>query len=114
MALARAGQTVLAAATQFEPQIGDVPENLRRAERLGQQAGEAGARLIVVPQFFSTGMAFAPAIRDEVLRTDWAPFVLLRCLARDCGAIVGGSFLCTDGQPRNAPAGISPRQGGGP
>jgi len=101
-ALTGAGQTVLAAAIQFEPQIGDVPENLRRAERLGRQAGEAGARLIVLPEFFSTGMAFAPAIRDEVLRTDGAPFVLLQCLARDYGAIVGGSFLCTDGQARNA------------
>lgn len=101
-ALTGAGQAVLAAAIQFEPQIGDVPENLRRAERLGRQAGEAGAQLIVLPEFLSTGMAFAPAIRDEVLRTDGAPFVLLQCLARDYGAIVGGSFLCTDGQARNA------------
>ena len=44
-----------AAAIQMEPVLGDVAENLRRAELLVEDAAAAGADWIIPPEFFSTG-----------------------------------------------------------
>jgi predicted amidohydrolase len=55
------------AAVKLEPAIGDVAENLRRCEALADEAAAAGARWIVLPEFFTTGMAFDDAIADAAL-----------------------------------------------
>jgi predicted amidohydrolase len=104
------------AAIQQEPQIGDVWANLAACARLGDEAGRAGAELIVLPEFFTTGMGFIPALADASLPMDGPATELLRDLARRHGAIVGGSFLSrdADGEVRNAflvatPQGIAGR-----
>jgi deaminated glutathione amidase len=96
------GERIRAAAIQYEPLLGDVERNLERAELLARQAGDDGAQLIVLPEFFSTGMAFEPRISDGVLPVDGPATQLLLRLARDYKAVVGGSFLCTGDEPRNA------------
>jgi predicted amidohydrolase len=95
---------VRVAAVQLEPAIGDVAENLARCEALGDAAGAAGAEWIVLPEFFTTGMAFDDAIAAAALPEDGAALALLRRLAVRHGATVGGSFLCrdADGHNRNA------------
>jgi predicted amidohydrolase len=95
---------VRVAAVQLEPAVGRVAENLARCERLGDEAGRRGAELIVLPEFFTTGMAFRDEIADAALPVDGSAAELLIGLARRHGALVGGSFICRDpdGENRNA------------
>ncbi|HVE27340.1 MAG TPA: carbon-nitrogen hydrolase family protein [Sporichthya sp.] len=92
------------AAVQLESVVGDVAENLRRCEALGDEAGAAGAEWIVLPEFFSTGMGFVDALADAALPPDGAAMALLQRLATRHSATVGGSFVCRDddGNNRNA------------
>src|SRR2546430_986977 len=52
---------VKAAAVQFDPRVGveNKDENLRRTLRLINEAADAGATLIVLPELANTGYAFA-------------------------------------------------------
>lgn len=89
------------AAVQLEPAIGDVAENLRRCRVLADEAGAAGAQWIVLPEFFTTGMAFDARIADAALPPDGAGMQLLQELAGRHGAVVGGSFICRDADGNN-------------
>lgn len=91
-------------AVQVEAVVADVEANLAACERLADEAGAAGAELIALPEFFSTGIGFVPALADRALPPDGAASELLVRLAERHGAFVGGSFLCrdADGEVRNA------------
>jgi predicted amidohydrolase len=95
---------VRAAAIQLEPVIGDVAANLEASERLADAAAREGADWIILPEFFTTGVAFREDLAGAALAPDGAATTLLRDLARRHGATTGGSFLCRDpdGQVRNA------------
>lgn len=95
---------VLAAAVQLDAVLGDIPTNLAACERLADEAGRAGAQIIALPEFFTTGIGFAPSLATAALPPDGAATELLTALARRHGALVGGSFLCrdSDGHVRNA------------
>ena len=95
---------VRVAAVQLEARIADVAENLARCERLADEAGAQGAELIVLPEFFTTGMAFREELADAALPPDGAATDLMAALARRHDATVGGSFICrdADGENRNA------------
>lgn len=92
------------AAIQLEPVVADVAANLEACRRLGDAAGAAGAEWIVLPEFFTTGVAFVPELAGAALAPDGAATALMIELARRHGATVGGSFLCRDpdGHVRNA------------
>ncbi|MGW0158543.1 carbon-nitrogen hydrolase family protein [Mycobacterium sp. NPDC003323] len=107
---------VLAAAVQLDAVPGDVAANLAACERLADEAGRAGAAIIALPEFFTTGIGFLPELIDAALPPDGQAAELLCELARRYDAMVGGSFLCRDedGQIRNAylladPSGITGR-----
>jgi predicted amidohydrolase len=102
--LHREGDQIRVAAIQLEARVADVDGNLARCERLGDAAGAAGAELIALPEFFSTGIGFVPALVDCALPPDGVATELLLRLAERHGAFVGGSFLCRDddGDVRNA------------
>ena len=91
--------------------LGDVAENLRRAEVLANEAGAMGAEWIVLPEFFSTGMGFTERMADAALPVEGPALDLLRRLARRHSATVGGSFICrdADGHNRNAFFLVDPR-----
>ncbi|MGV0624646.1 carbon-nitrogen hydrolase family protein [Mycolicibacter minnesotensis] len=95
---------VLAAAVQLEAVLGDVRANLAACERLADQAGRAGAKIIALPEFFTTGMGFEPSLATAALPPGGAATELLTTLASRHQALVGGSFLCRDpdGHVRNA------------
>ncbi|CRZ17308.1 carbon-nitrogen hydrolase family protein [Mycolicibacterium neworleansense] len=95
---------VLAAAVQLEAVVGAVDANLCAAERLADEAGTAGAKVIALPEFFSTGIGFVEELKDAALPPDGEATALLCRLARRHQALVGGSFLCRDpdGNVRNA------------
>jgi predicted amidohydrolase len=93
-----------AAAIQLEAVLADVDANLAACERLATQAGEAGAEVIALPEFFTTGIGFSDALVAAALPADGPATKLLCSLAQRYGALVGGSFMCRDedGQVRNA------------
>jgi predicted amidohydrolase len=71
---------------------------------LVNEAGDAGAAWIVLPEFFPSGMGFSAKLRDAALPFDGQATELLLSAARRYRAHVGGSFLCRDpdGHVRNA------------
>jgi len=91
------------AAIQMRPKLGRVERNLARAGSLAAEAAAAGAKLIVLPEFFSTGMGYDPALEPAALPPDGAAVALLTDLASEHGALVAGSFLCavSPGSTRN-------------
>jgi predicted amidohydrolase len=85
------------AAVQLEAEVGDVDHNLEACEKLAGQAAAQGARWIVLPEFFPTGVGFRPELAQCAAPPDGAPTELLRSLARRHDAYVGGSALVRDG-----------------
>src|SRR4051812_13505518 len=92
------------AALQVEAALGNISANLQACERLTDAAAAAGAKWIILPEFFTTGMAFSPKLHGTALPADGPATELLLSLAKRHHAKVGGSFLCrdVDGHVRNA------------
>lgn len=95
---------VLAAAVQLDAVLDDVAANLAACERLADEAGAVGAKIIALPEFFTTGIGFLDTLVDAAVPPDGPATALLTELAHRHGALVGGSFLCRDedGHIRNA------------
>lgn len=85
-----------AAAIQLEAVIGDVAANLARVEALVDEAAAHGARLIAVPEFFTSRIAFDTRVHDAVLPPDNAALELLKRLAARHHCWIGGSLLVAD------------------
>jgi predicted amidohydrolase len=86
------------AAVQMHAQLGDVTANLENAERWVRMAIQEGAHWIVLPEFFTTGIALHPTRLLEAYEPlDGRPMQLLKRLAKDGNACVGGSFLARSG-----------------
>ncbi len=81
------------AAIQMQAKLGAVEENCASAERLVIEAAGEGAELVVLPEFFTSSMAFHSSLLDADRPIDGAPYQLLCRLAKEQGAIVGGSFI---------------------
>jgi predicted amidohydrolase len=92
------------AALQVQVKLGVTAENLAVCEQLISEAGRAKAELIVLPEFFNSGMAFSEKLRDAALPPEGPALALLLSAAKRFRAYVGGSFLCrdVDGHVRNA------------
>jgi predicted amidohydrolase len=81
---------------QLEINLGDVGVNLQRAAAGARRARELGAELIVLPEFFTSGMALCPRIL-EVPQHQTETRSFLSALARELAVPIGGSFLTFDG-----------------
>ena len=81
------------AAIQMAPRLGDVSSNLKQAEHLIQQALRQGARWIILPEMFTSAAAFHDDMLKAIQPLDGEPLQLLKKLAREGGAVIGGSFL---------------------
>lgn len=92
------------AAVQLEVALGDIERNLAECERLAREAAGQGAELVALPEFFTTGVAFVPALAGAALPPDGPATAMLRRVAAEAGIWLGGSFLCrdADGEVRNA------------
>jgi len=86
------------AAIQMSPKLGDVTSNLNQAERLVREALQKDARWIVLPEMFTSAVAFHPDMLKAIEPIDGAPLQLLKRLAREGNAVIGGSFLAKHGQ----------------
>lgn len=92
------------AAVQLEVSLADVRANLGACEALAREAAAAGAEVIALPEFFTTGAAFVPELAEAALPPDGAAANMLLGVAAEAGVLIGGSFLCrdADGEVRNA------------
>src|SRR5947209_12251900 len=81
------------AAVQMTAELANVEANLSKAERLTRSAFKLGARWVILPEFFTSGMAFHPDMGRAIEPVDGHPVQLLCKLAREGNAFVGGSFL---------------------
>lgn len=88
---------IRAAAVQMQPVLGDVDANLARAERLIRAAFEKKAEWVILPEFFTSGMAFHPVMLDAARPVEGEPLQLLQRLAREYCGIIGGSYLAVRG-----------------
>lgn len=89
--------TLRVAAVQMSARLGAVEANCRAAERLVREAFRGGAEWVVLPEFFTSGMAFHPSLLDAARPADGDPTRLLRRLAREHAGVVGGSFIALVG-----------------
>ena len=97
------GITRRCAAVQLEPQLGDVDFNIARCRELAAEAVRQGADIVVLPEFFTTGMAWLPEVVAGAVPYDGPAKALLLEIAAG-GVLAGGSFLTVDddGEVRNA------------
>jgi predicted amidohydrolase len=92
------GRRVRVAAVQMHATLGEVAANLESAERWVRLALREGAQWVVLPEFFTTGIALHPTRLLHAYRTlEGLPMQLLKTLARDGQAYVAGSFLARSG-----------------
>ena len=75
---------------------GIFPANIEACERLACAAGDAGAKWIILPEFFTTGMGFSSKLQNTALPPESVATEFLRAMAKRYRAHVGGSFLCRD------------------
>jgi predicted amidohydrolase len=89
---------VRVAAVQMHAVLGDVATNLENAEHWVRLALREGAQWIVLPEFFTTAIALHPTRLVSAYRTlEGLPMQLLKTLAKEGNAYVGGSFLARSG-----------------
>jgi N-carbamoylputrescine amidase len=88
---------MLVAAVQMQAEMGDVDGNLRKAEALVRTAFGQGAEWVILPEFFTSAMAFHPKMLDAARPVDGEPLQLLGGLAKQHGGVVGGSFIALRG-----------------
>ena len=91
-------RTIRVAAIQMEAELGEVEANLERSERLVRDAFERGAEWVVLPELFSSAIAFHPKLLDAVRPLEGEPLRLLVGLAQEYDGVVGGSFLAWHGE----------------
>ena len=88
-----AEHVVRVAAVQTAAKVGDLAGNLAQAETLATEALERGARIVALPEFFTTPCFVHPRVRDAIVATENPAREMLLRLARGYGAYLGGSML---------------------
>lgn len=76
-------------------EFADVRENMSRAEKFVAYAREKGAKLIVFPEFFTTGFALNDKL-IEAVRDSWEVEERLKEWSKRYGIAIGGSYLKPD------------------
>jgi len=86
------------AAVQMVSENGERRANLERAKHLVQQASEAGAKLVALPELFSGGYWLCEQAWDTAEPQDGPTEAWLRETARLYGIYLGGSYLQARGE----------------
>jgi predicted amidohydrolase len=87
----------IVAAVQYAPVLGDVDSNLHRAESLVREAAAQGAKWVVLPEFFTSGLAMHPVMFAAWRPIDGEPTSFLVRIAKELRIHLGGSFLASSG-----------------
>jgi predicted amidohydrolase len=80
------------AAIQMNAILADVFSNMKTAEKLVTEAALAGAELIMLPEFFTSGIAFDDKMLD-IVSWDIKTQTDLITLSKKLNVIIGGSYL---------------------
>lgn len=91
------GNRIMAAAVQHEARIGDVAVNLERIESLCREALSKDAKLIALPEFFTSRVVYDPQVQTAVLPPDNEAVDLMKSLANKHECWIGGSMLIAEG-----------------
>ncbi len=91
------GKRITVSAVQLTPSVGDVDTNIKRAGVLVNRAFKDGAQLVVLPEFFPTGVAFSPKLLSAARPIDGTPSRFLIETATRHHGFVGGSFIASRG-----------------
>jgi predicted amidohydrolase len=83
------------AAVQMDARVGQVDKNLESAERLLESAFDQGCEMVILPEFFTSGVAFHPDMLKAALPLQGPALELLRSAARRHGGYAGGSFIAS-------------------
>ena len=86
---------LLVAAIQMTPKLGDVQSNMKQAEHLIRQAIARGAQWIILPEMFTSAVAFHEDMLKSIQAADGPPLQLLKRLSKEGNAVIGGSFLAS-------------------
>mgnify|MGYP003114935684 CR=1 FL=1 len=86
-------ETKRVAAVQMEARVADMPFNLAHAEKLIDEAGEKGARIIAIPEFFTTRIVYDERLFACSLPPENPAVDLLKAKAARYNAHIGGSYL---------------------
>ncbi len=89
-------RTIKVASVQMDVTPAPVPERLIRAERLANEAAQAGAQLIAFPEVFNTGYAYRPENYALAEPLDGPTFTWMRQTAARLNVHMAGSFLLRD------------------
>jgi predicted amidohydrolase len=81
----------------MKAQMGDVSGNLARAEALVTEAFDCGAEWVILPEFFTSAMAFHSKMLEAARPFDGEPLHLLLSLSKQHNGVVGGSFIASRG-----------------
>lgn len=89
--------TIRAAAIQLQTEVGNVAANLAQAETWVQAAvQDAGARLVALPEFFTSQMPFDKRVHAAVMSPDNPAVDWLRRMAQQHQCWIGGSMLIAE------------------
>jgi len=92
-----AERVVRVAAVQMAAKIGDLAGNVAQAEGLAREALERGAKIVALPEFFTTPCIVHPRVREAIVAVESPAREMLSRLAQRYGAYVGGSMLTRRG-----------------
>lgn len=81
------------AAIQMKAIPGDVDKNLAAAKSLAGQAFAHGAGMVILPEFFTSAVGFAPVMKSAARPLDGPVTKMLAGLAKKHDGAIGGSFL---------------------
>jgi len=83
------------AAVQMTAALADVEYNLERAEALLERAFSRDCEMVILPEFFTSAVAFHPDMLEAALPLEGPALQLMRDAARGYGGYVGGSFIAS-------------------
>jgi len=89
---------IQAAAIQMVAKLADVQWNMNQAEHLIRKALKMGAQWIILPEMFTSAVAFHPDMHNAIQAFDGAPLKMMKKLSREGNAVIGGSFLARRNQ----------------
>jgi len=83
------------AAVQMEATLADVEENIRRAEVLADDAFSQGCEVVILPEFFTSAVAFHPDMSRAARPLEGPVTEMMLQAAQRHGGYLGGSFIAT-------------------
>ena len=84
---------VRAAAVQMQARLADIPYNIAQVGELAETALRRGARVVALPEFFTTQIVYDERLFSCALPQENPALSMLQLLARKYEAILGGSYL---------------------